>query len=240
MVDGGRTGLIESFPVNLPFKEGDRPADFRLCSMGGTCKALHDYWGRKTVVFLWASWCESREFLGPLQDFHRKHPGANVVTIAFDAQGVDHPLRYLTRARATFEMLIDASCVLSRRWGIKETDILLLLDENGVVMMAAKRPKEADLEKIDRLLDRPPSPPPPERKVESKDVRVELLVQGCTNFLSRKRVGDAVESLRKALALDPGNMIVARQVLVLKHPEKFYDGPIDGAWLSRQPPVSPL
>lgn len=164
-----------------------------------------------------------------------------MVSIAFDAQGVDPPLRYLTQARATFEMLIDACCILSRRWGIKRTDLLLLLDENGVLMKMWEAPREAHLEEVQGLLPREPiRPVPPEPKVDTKDVRVELLVQGCTNFLSRKKVQEAVESLRKALALDPSNRIIARQVLVLQHPDRFYSGPIDREWVERQPPVQPL
>lgn len=227
--------------MSFPFKAGDRLPDFLLSSMGGTSRALREYRGRKTLVFLWASWCPSRELLGPLRDFSQKHRGVNVVSIAFDAQGVDYPLRYLTQARSTYEMLIDACCVLSRRWGVKRTGLMLLLDENGVLMGRLEDPREEDLSRMEELLSRKPfDPVPPESRVDSRDVRVELLVQGCTNFLSRKKVQEAVESLRKALSLDPDNVIIARQVLVLQHPEKFYAGPIDRVWIEQQPPVRPL
>ncbi len=227
--------------MDIPFKAGDRLADFRLCTMGGISKALHEYRGRKTLVFAWASWCGCRDFLGPLEKFHRKNPGINVVSIAFDAQGVDHPLRYLTGAHATFEMLIDASCVLSRRWGLKRVGVLALLDENGVVMHVHSGPKEADLAKAEELLSgKPLMPVPPEPKVDTRDVRVELLVQACTNLLTRKKVQEAVESLRKALSIDPENRIIDRQVLVLQNPEKFYKGPVDREWVHQQPAVAPL
>lgn len=226
--------------MELPIKPGERPADFRLCTMGGTSKALRDFRGRKTLVFAWAPWCGCRDFLVPLQRFHRKHPGVHVVTVALDAQGVDMPLKYLTQARADFEMLLDASCLLSRKWGLKRPGLLVLLDENGTAMFAADPPEEKDLEKVEkRLADKPVSPVPPEAKVDHRDVKVELLVQACTNFLTRKKVQEAVESLRKALAADPGNLIIARQVLVLQHPEKFYPA-IDREWVKSQPPVAPL
>jgi peroxiredoxin len=227
--------------MELPIKPGERLADFRLCTMGGTSKALHDYRGRKTLVFAWAPWCRCREFLEPLQRFHRKHPGVNVVSVAFDAQGVDMPLKYLTEARADFEMLLDASCILSRRWGLKRPGFLVLLDENGTALLVVDHPEEKDLEKVEKhLSDKPVTPVPPEAKVDHRNVKVELLVQACTNFLTRKKVQEAVESLRKALAVDPGNLIIARQVLVLQHPEKFYPGPIDREWVKSQPPVAPL
>jgi hypothetical protein len=227
--------------MELPIKAGDRPADFRLCTMGGVSKALRDYRGRKTLIFAWAPWCGCREFLGPLQRFHLKHPEVNVVSVAFDAQGVDQPLKYLTGARATFEMLLDASCILSRRWGLKRVGLLALLDENGTAMLVLDHPEEKDLSKVEKLLpQKPVSPVPPEAKVDHRNVKVELLVQACTNFLTRKKVQEAVESLRKALSADPENRIIARQVLVLQHPEKFYLGPIDREWVNNQPPVAPL
>jgi peroxiredoxin len=227
--------------MEIPIRPGDRPANFRLCTMGGVSKALRDFRGRKTVVFAWAPWCGSREFLGPLQRFHERHPGVHVVGVAFDAQGVDMPLKYLTGARVTFEMLLDAGCILSRKWGIKRPGLLVLLDENGTALLVVDHPEEKDLEKVENhLADKPVAPVPPEAKVDPRDVKVELLVQACTNFLTRKKVQEAVESLRKALAADPGNLIIARQVLVLQHPEKFYPGPIDREWVERQPPVAPL
>lgn len=227
--------------MSLAFKVGTRLPDFLLCSMGGTSRALREYRGRKTLVFLWASWCPSREFLAPLEDFARRHPEIHVVSIAFDAQGVDFPLRYLTQARVTFEMLIDACGVLCRRWGVKRTGLLLLLDENGVLMGQWEDSRTEDLSKVESLLSKGPMKPvPPESRVDGRDTRVERLVQGCTNFLTRKKVQEAVESLRRALSLDPGNLIIARQVLVLQHPDRFYSGPVDREWVERQPPVTPL
>jgi hypothetical protein len=42
--------------MDLPFKAGDRLADVRLGTMGGTSRALRDFRGRKTFVYVWSSW----------------------------------------------------------------------------------------------------------------------------------------------------------------------------------------
>lgn len=42
--------------MDLPFKVGDKLPDVRLGTMGGTSKALRDFRGKKTLVYVWASW----------------------------------------------------------------------------------------------------------------------------------------------------------------------------------------
>jgi hypothetical protein len=64
-------------------------------------------------------------------------------------------------------------------------------------------------------------------------------MQSCTNYLTRKRIDDAVGFLKKALALDPENKVIPKQIWALRHPEKFYSGAIDKAWQSQQPPITP-
>ena len=66
---------------------------------------------------------------------------------------------------------------------------------------------------------------------------IEFLVQLCTNYLTRKRVDDAVGFLKQALAIDPENKVLPKQIWALQHPEKFYSGPIDKEWQKQQPPV---
>lgn len=227
--------------MTLSWKVGDKLPDVRLGTMGGTSCALRDFRGRKGIVYVWASWSDSREALPLLEEFHRKHPTVAAISIACDVTGPEYPMRYLRRAAATFEMWIDATCALSRRWGIKEVPVTLLLDEEGCLLLAGTALGRDFLTRAEELLARPPARTGvPEPKVDTKNTRIEILVQSCTNFLSRKRTADAVASLRKALALDPENKLIPPQVWVLTHPEKFYEGPVDHAWLAAQPPVTPL
>lgn len=225
--------------MDLPFKLGDRLADVRLGSMGGNSVTLGAYAGRKKLVYVWASWCGCREHLGELEAFHQKHPSLPVITIACDAQGVDLPLRYLSRVRATYEMWIDANCLLGRRWKLKRVGVLLLLDENDVVLAAAERPDTATLAQVEKLLPKaPPASAPPAPRPDTKDTRVEFLVQLCTNYLTRKRVEDAVGFLKQALAIDPESKVLPKQIWALEHPDRFYNGPIDKEWQRQQPPVA--
>jgi len=226
--------------MTLPHKIGDKLPDLRLGSMGGNSVALHDLLGRKSLVYVWASWCGCREKLPLLEAFHRKHPGIHAVSIACDAQGVDLPMRYLSAAKATHEMWIDATCVVSRRWGLKQVAVLFLLDEEGCLAWTGTL-DEAALSEVEKLLSKPPARTNvPYPKVDTKNTKIEFLVQLCTNYLTRRRTEDAVGFLRKALAVDPENRILPKQVWAIQSPEKFYSGPIDKDWQSRQPPVTPL
>jgi hypothetical protein len=224
--------------MDLPFKVGDRLPDIRLGSMGGRSVTLSQFSGKKKLVYVWASWCGCREHLGALEEFHRSHPGTAVISIACDAQGVDIPMKYLAKAHATHEIWIDANCLLGRRWKLKRVGVLVLLDENDVVLMAAERPEPEVLQQVEKLLAKAPSAHPPAApKPDLKDTRVEFLVQLCTNYLTRKRIDDAVGFLKQALQIDPESKVLPKQIWALQHPEKFYSGPIDKEWQKQQPPV---
>jgi hypothetical protein len=226
--------------MTFPHKSGDKLPDVRLGSMGGNSVALHDLLGRKSLIYVWASWCGCREKLPLLEAFHRQHPDTATVSIACDAQGVDLPMRYLAAAKSTHGMWIDATCVLSRRWGLKELPLLLLLDEEGCLAWTGKL-DEASLSEIEKLLPKPAARRDvPYPKVDTKNTRIEFLVQLCTNYLTRRRTEDACGFLRQALAVDPENRIIPKQVWAIQHPEKFYSGPIDKDWQAKQPPVTPL
>ncbi len=45
---------------------------------------------------------------------------------------------------------------------------------------------------------------------------------------------EAMEEWRKALALDPKNWIIHKQIWAVEHPNKFYDGNVDYGWQKTQ------
>lgn len=45
---------------------------------------------------------------------------------------------------------------------------------------------------------------------------------------------EAMTEWRKALALDPKNWIIHKQIWAVEHPEKFYDGNVDCGWQKAQ------
>ena len=45
---------------------------------------------------------------------------------------------------------------------------------------------------------------------------------------------EAIAEWRKALALDPQNWIIHKQIWAVEHPDKFYDGDVDYSWQKAQ------
>lgn len=45
---------------------------------------------------------------------------------------------------------------------------------------------------------------------------------------------EAMAEWRKALALDPQNWIIHKQIWAVEHPDKFYDGGVDYGWQKEQ------
>jgi len=202
---------------------GNRAPDFRVATVGGTSRALHDYAGRPTVLCGWGSWHPSREALPLLERFHRDHPSIRTVSIAFDAQGPAFAMRYLRPAGATHELLIDATCVLSRAWRVRQLPFTVGLDANLTVRYLNRALDSASLQEARLALEKEPLEGRAEEPTaEAGDTRLDVLVQGCGIYLSRGRTKEAADSLRKALDLDPGNEIIRGQIVALEEPARVY------------------
>lgn len=215
-----RTGA-RRYNSAMILRQGYRAPDFRISTVGGVSRSLRDYEGKPTLFFGWGSWDSSREKLGSLQKFHEKNGASvRVVSIAFDAQGPAFPMRYLQPAGAAYEMLIDATCVLSRAWGVKEVPFAVLLDDGGTVQWIGGSIEEKNL--LAALKKKPVRKASAKAKAEKGNPKVDIFVQGCAIYLSRARTADAANSLREALKLDPKNRIIERQIEAVENPKKVY------------------
>ncbi|OHB69799.1 MAG: hypothetical protein A2W23_05260 [Planctomycetes bacterium RBG_16_43_13] len=211
--------------MNTEIKRDEQLQGFLLSTMGGTVCRLKDFRGRKILLFCWASWSASREYLPVLQSFYDKYRDRQfeVVSIAFDVQGPGFPMRYIKKYDIDFVTLIDADVLLSRLYGIKTLPFSVLLDENGYVMLTAEEPSNSFLAKVEDNLDKTVEHHSrKEQKVKCKSNEVELLMQSCANLLGRGRKQDAIGKLRSALTIDRDNEIIKNQILVIENPEKFY------------------
>ncbi|MBI4564788.1 MAG: TlpA family protein disulfide reductase [Planctomycetes bacterium] len=210
-------------------RRGVRAANYRLATTGGRSVTLRNFAGHPVLFVGWASWHASREKLAAVEAFHLKHRDRiQVASIAFDVQGLEFPMRYYAAARGTHTPLIDATCVLSRTWGLKEIPFWAILDADGCVQAAGTtfEPKaiEAAMKKRSTHARR-------RAPKASASYPFEFTVQQCGIFLSRARREDAVRSLEEAAKLDPENRLIRPQALAIMHPEKFYAGPIDEDWV---------
>jgi len=220
----------------MEIKKGQRVPEFRLATVGGTSKALKDFLGRPTLYVGWASWDASRELLHAFESLYRKGRQAfQLVTIAFDAAGLDPVSRYLAAAKATHTALVDPCLHLSRAWGVKRLPFAILTDAAGTAVLVDE-PGRSLLPKVLGALKKKAGPKPAakaRRRGAIDHPKSEILLQAGTNFLSRNRKDDALKSWGEALAMDATNEILRRQMLALSNPEKFYSGAIDEAWVAK-------
>lgn len=194
---------------------GTKLPDARLSTVGGTSFSTSQLRGRKAVIYGWGSWSDSHKAIAALQKLYEKG-GFELVTVAFEVTGPGAAMKHLKPAGASHTLLIDATCTLSRAWGVRSVPFTLVLDENGVVTFSSEK---ADPKKIAAALKKKGGKgkalPKVDRETEKRAFQVEILMQGCTNFLGRKRVDDAKQSLTKALELDPANEIISKQLAAL-------------------------
>ncbi|MBI1926333.1 tetratricopeptide repeat protein, partial [Candidatus Poribacteria bacterium] len=67
-------------------------------------------------------------------------------------------------------------------------------------------------------------------KVAEADARFQLGLV----LLEIGKKAEAMAEWRKALALDPQNWIIHKQIWAVEHPDKFYRGNVDYDWQKRQ------
>lgn len=53
-------------------------------------------------------------------------------------------------------------------------------------------------------------------------------------LLEAGKKAEAMAEWRKALALDPNNWIIHKQIWAVEHPDKFYEGGVDYGWQKAQ------
>ena len=74
----------------------------------------------------------------------------------------------------------------------------------------------------------------PEGPLPEEDGAVPGVFQKGTSFYQEGRVEEAVATWREALALDPDNYIIRKQIWAVENPERFYDGAVDYDWQREQ------
>jgi tetratricopeptide (TPR) repeat protein len=119
--------------------------DLTLSDLSGGRMPLRRLAGRRSVLFIWASWSESRERLAEWQSFHSDHrdTGFRLLAVACDGAGAQAAKPYADRARLGRSAALDERNLLGERLGFKSLPRTYLVDEQGSVVEA-----EDDLRRI--------------------------------------------------------------------------------------------
>lgn len=106
---------------------------FQVIDLFGRDRALDSYFGTRTVLFLWASWCpECVLELGNLNLLQKKLSGSGVRIIAVAVQDELSALNDLPPVKtATFPILLDLKNRLKDLYPVSELPTAYLLDGKG-------------------------------------------------------------------------------------------------------------
>ena len=167
-----------------------------------------------------------------------------MVSIAIDAQGASVVRPWHTAADADFVTLVDSQNIFGTRYNLKAIPYGVMIDEAGRLVKApfnvnVKNQKTlAMLEKwlsdpdynTELLDDIKPSNKPPAKTNAEAAARFQLGLV----LLEDGKKEEAMAEWRKALALDPQNWIIHKQIWAVEHPDKFYEDGVDYNWQEAQ------
>ena len=176
-----------------------------------------------------------REQLPVWQQLHEQFSDkVQFVGITFDAQGPEKPRFYVEKASITFPMLVDSQNVLGKHFGFKGLPNGLLVEPGGVIVYSKFGGFE--IRETDRriaiekwiLSDQVPGAENPISD-PFQDECLKLFQDGIV-ALENHNKGLAAELWRKAVKIDPKNLVVRKQLWALENQDRFYEGDVDLDW----------
>ena len=165
------------------------------------------------------------------------------MAVALETQGAETATPWVQRAGATYPAVVDQNNLLSSALDFKAVPNGVFVGEDGTIRYAKyggfsiEHPE--DTETIRKLIHgeieqqagevhhAPYTLTPTEREL------VETRVRLGSELLSRGDKEGALGEWRKALDMDPENLVIRKQIWVVRHPEKFHPA-IDWDWQKQQ------
>ena len=168
----------------------------------------------------------------------------NLVSIALDAQGASVVQPWHDAANADFLTLVDSENVFGNFYNLKAIPYAVMIDAAGRLVKGPFSVNVADpdtlamLEKwlsgpdynLKLLRERQPTSPSGIKPNAEAAARFQLGLV----LLEAGKKAEAMAEWRKALALDPQNWIIHKQIWAVEHPDKFYEGAVDYGWQKTQ------
>jgi hypothetical protein len=182
-----------------------------------------------------------REQLPVWQQFYTKHKaaGVEVLSVAVDAQGPDKARPFVEKASPDFPTVVDQTNLLSRIFGFKAVPNAIFIDEQGVIQYARyggfdiRKPEFARLAEAWAATSTIGETSENQLGGADHAQAVSLFQQGQERY-RQGRVQEALALWRRAVALEPENYVIRKQIWAVENPDKFYSGDVDYAWQREQ------
>lgn len=167
-----------------------------------------------------------------------------MVSIALDAQGASVVRPWHAAVDADFVTLVDSQNSFGTRYNLKAIPYGVMIDEAGRLVKPPFNVNVKDqktLAMLEKWLSDPnynavllhdmkPSNAPTVKANAEAAARFQLGLV----LLEDGKKDEAMAEWRKALALDPQNWIIHKQIWAVEHPDKFYNGSVDYGWQKSQ------
>ena len=167
-----------------------------------------------------------------------------MVSIALDAQGASVVRPWHDAADADFVTLVDSENSFGTRYNLKAIPYGVMIDEAGRLV---KPPFNVNVkhQKMLAMLEKWLSDPdynamllremkPSDAPVVKTNAEAAARFQLGLVLLENGKKEEAMAEWRKALALDPQNWIIHKQIWAVEHPDKFYKDDVDYGWQKTQ------
>ena len=148
------------------------------------------------------------------------------------------------KANSEFMTLVDSQNILGNHYNLKAIPYGVMIDEAGRLV---KTPfninvaKKETIAMLEKWLSDPTynatmlnSVKPLSKSQKQHVIEANARFQLGLTLLEVGKKAEAMVEWRKALALDPKNWIIHKQIWAVEHPDKFYDGNVDYGWQKAQ------
>ncbi len=143
-------------------KLGEKAPDFTYPDRYGNLVSLHDYEGKKVILFFWVSWCICRDQLPLLEKFREQNKSGNyeIISVSVDAQGERYVNPIADLAGVKYPVLLDRRADTARLYHYPATPAVFLIDEAGAVkhqyITEFELSKDATRAELESFLNEPP------------------------------------------------------------------------------------
>lgn len=164
-----------------------------------------------------------------------------MLSAAIDFQGGKAARPYVEKAAAQFTTVVDTENLLSSHFGFRAIPNMVFIDEAGIIRFIKFTGfdirHETDRAFVTRFIESPNVEHLARDSEQGTGFDDPIALVHFQTGMASYRRGDtsaALDVWREAVAMEPENWIIRKQIWAIAHPERFYAGDVDFDWQKDQ------